>query len=213
MTLSVARLPFALDPLIAEAKRRGRQRRFLSAVTVAVLVAAILVGALVLRGSSGPSGGPAYPHRGVVPPGVREIDIQSAFPNANPAASMRVTRPETVGSIARLIDALAVVRHPNTNAICPAIDGPTVTLLLRGGDGALLANAGVVSGDGGGLSPACNPLLFSRDGRASSPVEGHNPQLVLTGRTREQAQFVRQLQRVVGAPLCQRSTSTPAEDC
>jgi hypothetical protein len=59
MTLHIPRLPFSLDPLIAEAKRRARQRRLLLAVLA--LVALGGAGALAL-GSSGwgsGSGGPA----------------------------------------------------------------------------------------------------------------------------------------------------------
>jgi len=41
MTAHVPRLPFSLDPLIAEAKRRARQRRFLLAVVGAVVALAV----------------------------------------------------------------------------------------------------------------------------------------------------------------------------
>lgn len=51
MTLHVPRLPFALDPLIAEAKRRARQRRLLLAALVLVAVAG--AAALVFGSSSG----------------------------------------------------------------------------------------------------------------------------------------------------------------
>ena len=69
MTLPARRLPFALDPLIGEAKRRARQRRVLGALGV-LLVAGLAVGlTLALRSPGGrPSGGPAtarYPQEGV----------------------------------------------------------------------------------------------------------------------------------------------------
>jgi hypothetical protein len=57
MTLRVPRLPFALDPLIAEAKRRARQRRFLtiSALLLVVVATGLTLG---LRPSGGsPTGG------------------------------------------------------------------------------------------------------------------------------------------------------------
>ena len=58
MTVRVPRLPFSLDPLIAEAKRRARQRRLLIAIAV-VLFAGLAAGlTLALRsGGGGPGGG------------------------------------------------------------------------------------------------------------------------------------------------------------
>ena len=59
MTAHVPRLPFPLDPLIAEAKRRMRQRRLLLA-TLIVALAGIGAGAtLALRGPGGSSPAPA----------------------------------------------------------------------------------------------------------------------------------------------------------
>jgi hypothetical protein len=46
MTVQIPRLPFSLDPLIAEARRRARQRRFLLAIAAAL--AAVAVGGAVL---------------------------------------------------------------------------------------------------------------------------------------------------------------------
>jgi hypothetical protein len=58
MTLHIPRLPFSLDPLIAEAKRRMRRRRLFLAVLV--LVGAGAVGGIVLlAGSPGSPGTPA----------------------------------------------------------------------------------------------------------------------------------------------------------
>jgi Domain of unknown function (DUF4232) len=52
MTIHVPRLPLSLDPLIAEAKRRSRQRRLLLAVLGIVAVAgAAIGGTLAARGS------------------------------------------------------------------------------------------------------------------------------------------------------------------
>ncbi len=50
MTLHVPRLPFSLDPLMAEAKRRARQRRVLVALVVSAVVAAGVVIGIELRG-------------------------------------------------------------------------------------------------------------------------------------------------------------------
>src|SRR4051794_33075297 len=53
MTLHVLRLPIALDPLIAEAKRRARQRRLLVVALALALVAAGVGGTFALRTPSG----------------------------------------------------------------------------------------------------------------------------------------------------------------
>jgi hypothetical protein len=60
MTLHARRLPFALEPLIREAKRRARQRRVLGAVGV-VLTAGLVAGLTLALRSPGrrPSGGSA----------------------------------------------------------------------------------------------------------------------------------------------------------
>jgi len=55
MTLHVPRLPFSLDPLMAEAKRRARQRRALVALIAALLAAGAAAGGYFLLGPGGPS--------------------------------------------------------------------------------------------------------------------------------------------------------------
>src|SRR5262249_13224918 len=61
MTVQVPRLPFSLDPLIAEARRRARQRRFLLAL-VAVLVAVAVGGAVfATRSAASLVAGPPAP--------------------------------------------------------------------------------------------------------------------------------------------------------
>jgi hypothetical protein len=50
MTVRVPRLPFSLDPLMAEAKRRARLRRLLVALAAVVVVAAGAVLTVELRG-------------------------------------------------------------------------------------------------------------------------------------------------------------------
>jgi hypothetical protein len=54
MTAHVPRLPFSLDPLMAEAKRRARQRRFLVALLALVIVGGVLGAVLATRPSGGP---------------------------------------------------------------------------------------------------------------------------------------------------------------
>lgn len=57
MTLHLPRLPFGLDPLVAEAKRRARRRRVLLVVLLAGLAIAAVAVTLALR----PTGGPRSP--------------------------------------------------------------------------------------------------------------------------------------------------------
>jgi hypothetical protein len=63
MTLQLPRLPFGLDPLIAEAKRRMRRRRILLTGGLVVLVGVGVAAGISVRSSSpGPgSGGPSGP--------------------------------------------------------------------------------------------------------------------------------------------------------
>jgi hypothetical protein len=56
MTAHVSRLPFSLDPLLAEAKRRGRHRR-VRAVFGVTLLAAVVAGLAVALGSPGGQSG------------------------------------------------------------------------------------------------------------------------------------------------------------
>jgi hypothetical protein len=56
MTAHVPRLPFSLDPLMAEARRRARQRRFLVALLALVIVGGVL-GAMLATRPSGPGPG------------------------------------------------------------------------------------------------------------------------------------------------------------
>lgn len=73
MTAQVPRLPFSLDPLIAEAKRRARQRR-LVVVALALALVGVAIGAtFVLRPSSN-GGGP-----GAVSPSVSVVASQPAL--------------------------------------------------------------------------------------------------------------------------------------
>jgi hypothetical protein len=57
MILHALRVPFVLDPLIAEAKRRARQRRLFVVLGLVVLAAGTAGLALALRSPDGPSGG------------------------------------------------------------------------------------------------------------------------------------------------------------
>jgi hypothetical protein len=57
MTLRVPRLPFSLDPLIAEAKRRARRRRLLLALGVAAGAAVAVT--FALQSGGGPGGAPS----------------------------------------------------------------------------------------------------------------------------------------------------------
>jgi len=54
MTVRVSRLPFVLDPLMAEAKRQARQRRFLITVAMLALVGGAAGGVALSRSPQGP---------------------------------------------------------------------------------------------------------------------------------------------------------------
>ena len=71
MTMRLPRLPLSLDPLIAEAKRRARQRRLLVALVAVVVVAAGAVLAVELRGL-----GPVAP----VPANLTVLVVSEGFP-------------------------------------------------------------------------------------------------------------------------------------
>lgn len=86
MTLRTPRLPFSLDPLIAEAKRRARRRRLLLALGVAA-GGAVAVGFAVQSGA-GPGGAPPPVGAG---PG-------SAAPNEGPVLAGGVA-PVTGGEV------------------------------------------------------------------------------------------------------------------
>jgi hypothetical protein len=58
MTVHVPRLPLSLDPLMAEAKRRMRERRLLVAVLIVVVAGGAAGATLGLRGPSGPNSTP-----------------------------------------------------------------------------------------------------------------------------------------------------------
>src|SRR5437764_9179764 len=55
MTARVRGLPFALDPLMAEAKRRARQRRFLITVVVLALIGGAAGAVAAFRSPGGPT--------------------------------------------------------------------------------------------------------------------------------------------------------------
>lgn len=117
MTLQARRLPFALDPLIREAKRRARQRRVLGAVGV-VLIAGLVAGLpLALRSPGGtPSGGLAtarYPRAGVsfrYPRGLNSVELCGSLGNGLYGV---------VAPFALLTTGQAVTDCPSASAIPP----------------------------------------------------------------------------------------------
>ena len=202
---------------LAEAKRRLR-RRWIGLAAVLAIALAIVASVLALAGAGGA-------RAGVVPRGVRRIEIRSAFPHAPPAASYSITDPAKVGRITELLSALearsatydgsyglgvAGIAH---NQMCPAVAGPTASLELQDASGTVLASASFVTGDGmGGLSAACNPLWFGR-GQSAVPRGFFHPQLALSGHDLRQANFVQQLEHAIGRPLCQRDVGAKAQFC
>ena len=192
--------------------------RWLVFASLLVVAAAVLVTVLAVRGPGGSAA--------VVPSGVRQIEIRSAFPHARPAASYSITDPAEVRQITGLLSALAPRRTTYDagyglgvagiahNQMCPLIAGPTASLELQGASGTVLASASFVTGDGmGGLSAACNPLWF---GRAQSAVPGttfFHPQFALAGTNGQQTHFAEELERLIGRPICQRDVGVGAQYC
>lgn len=117
MTLHARRLPFALDPLIGEAKRRARQRRVLGALGV-LLTAGLAVGlTLALRSPGGrPNGGPAtagYPQAGV------SYRYPSGWIGVKQCGSFGSGTTGVVAPIAVLTTGQAGTTCPSTRAIPP----------------------------------------------------------------------------------------------
>jgi hypothetical protein len=79
MTLQVPRLPFSLDPLIGEARRRGRQRRLLVALAALLLVGIAAGLALGFRSSGGGSGGGFAATAGSVRVGALRFTVPRGF--------------------------------------------------------------------------------------------------------------------------------------
>lgn len=134
MTLHAWRPPFALDPLIREAKRRARQRRVLGAVGVLVAVGLVAGLTLALRSPGGtPSGGLAaarYRQDGVsflYPSGLNSVKLCGSFGNG----LLGVVAP-----IAQLTTGQATTNCPSASAVPPT--WPLVGRLGAGGVRVLL---------------------------------------------------------------------------
>jgi hypothetical protein len=199
--------------------RRGLRRRWIVVPAVVVVGVAVVSSVVVLAGSGSR-------RAAVVAPGVRQIEIRSAFPHARPAASYSITDPAKVDRITGLLNALDArsttydagyglgVSGIAHNQMCPGVAGPTATLELQSASGTVLASASFVTGDGmSGLSAACNPLWFGR-GEAAIPNSGFfHPQLALTGHNSQRPNFAGQLEHAIGRPLCQRDVGGSAQFC
>jgi hypothetical protein len=125
MTLQAHGLPLALDPLIAEAKRRARQRRSLLIVAAIMVVAAGSVGLVKFAASPTPVAGRAavvrvveLPHWGaplvIAAPSLGNVDITGTFVQL------------------RGIEKLIPKTLPK-NPLQTCRTGPTVTIWLRDG--------------------------------------------------------------------------------
>jgi hypothetical protein len=200
--------------------RRGLRRRWIVLAALVFVVVAAVLSVLAVVGSG-------IPRVGVVPHGVRKIEIRSAFPNARPTASYSITDPARVGRVTGLLKALEVrdttydkgyglgVAGIEHNLICPAIAGPTASLELESASGRVLASGSFVTGGGGRgeLSAGCNPLWFGRGRAAVANRRFFHPQFALAGHNRREASFVQQLEKVIGRPLCQRDVGVAAQYC
>jgi hypothetical protein len=87
MTAHIPWLPFARDPLMAEAKRRARQRRFLIALVVLALIGGAAGAVAAFRSPGGPQsslpaalGGGSAQARGTVPAQFPRLGISFRYP-------------------------------------------------------------------------------------------------------------------------------------
>jgi len=126
MTMHAHRLPFSLDPLIAEAKRRARQRRSLLIVAAILMVAAGSVGLVRLFAAS-PT--PVAGRAGVVQ--VVELPRWGA---PSVIAASTLGNVATTGTYVQLrgIEKLIPMTLPK-NPVQTCRTGPTVTMWLRDG--------------------------------------------------------------------------------
>jgi hypothetical protein len=115
-TESLPRLPFKLDPLIAEAKRRTRRRRLIVALTLAVIVGGVVVATMALRSPSGSSTrfvkGISHPASAVASDCGRGVSGQSFRVFACMSAGARVGNPHA--------KELLVVRSDGSSVAYPA---------------------------------------------------------------------------------------------
>ena len=99
MTLRVLRLPFSLDPLMAEAKRRARQRRLLVAVLLALIVGGVVGGLFASRSPGGPNAASSVAS-GAASRGVGLVEAKGpAFPVRTLVLTLRNGRRLTVSDI------------------------------------------------------------------------------------------------------------------
>ena len=173
MTVHVPRWPFALDPLIREAKRRARQRRFLLAG--ALLLAALATG-LVLGLRSTGAGLTAW-----VPRGVTEIDIRapgriSLTNHPNPGISRRITDPSQVKRITSWFNSLK--RPVAAPYICAGGPAHSVRFTFRSANRADLATAYSAPA----LAGPCDPIQFTAGGQPETALVDRNQATALIHR-------------------------------
>jgi hypothetical protein len=103
MTLRVPRLRFALDPLVAEAKRRMRRRRIFVAVVLAVAIAGTTVAVIATRPSPQENGRGATAAGQMRSCGILGVGIGwhvSASPTMSCQSGMTLMRAYFRGSLA-----------------------------------------------------------------------------------------------------------------
>lgn len=99
MTNHAARRPFSLDPLMAEAKRRARQRRLLISAALALIAAGVVGGLSASRWSGGP-GAASNTAAGAASGSVGLVEAKGpAFPVRTFVLTLRHDRRLTVGDV------------------------------------------------------------------------------------------------------------------
>jgi hypothetical protein len=167
MTAHVPRLMFSLDPLMAEAKRRARQRRLLLAVVALLTTVGALGAVFAMRSSSGPAGAGAQAASRQISGGL--VNCRRGVPSldfqvfACMSGGARTGRPHP--------KELLVVRNDGSSVAYPDFGGQ----VLGGGYGEVLASYhdSLVRVTGRQLVP-----LVTQDGLASAL---HNQKIRIMG--------------------------------
>jgi hypothetical protein len=122
MTVHIPRLPFALDPLMAEAKRRARQRRFLIAVVLLALIGGAAGAFAAFRSPNGPMsslpaalGGGSAQARGTLVADFPRLGIWFRYP----AGWRRVDCPSATEFGTRGVTYLTTARRPKCSSFAP----------------------------------------------------------------------------------------------
>lgn len=138
MTLHAARLPFSIDPLIAEAKRRAKQRRVFLALIASLLAAGAAAGAYFLGGL-----GPAGPTKPQATSNVRSSEGKVFGPMNVTGPTVTTVNSVETGALIRCDGSVGAKAPPPGHEVSGPVDTSSPALapqidLRRLGDGSLV---------------------------------------------------------------------------